>query len=184
MMVAEAAAKERQKGEAFKGMKYQECEERAGKCPDCHIPHTYQRVLKNGARIQWPSEGFRSCPKYREMTPVERGNRIEAAGACRRCTSWAHKTKDCWIDLSKRTACFKEVNGETCKKDHHTSLHESQNAYCQANGIVNVTFKQDGDMVLLSIELVKCQDGDGREFTAILFSDSGATITLCLHSWA
>ena len=39
-------------------------------------------------------------------------------------------------------------------------------------------------MVLLSIELVKCRDEEGREYTAILFSDSGATITLCLHSWA
>ena len=109
-----------------KSSKYLECEKRAGSCPDCKIPHTYQRVVKGGVRIQWPSEGFRSCPAYRALTPVERGLRIEKAKACRRCTSWAHKTEDCWIDISRRPACFKEEGGKVCQQDHHTSLPTQQ----------------------------------------------------------
>ena len=167
-----------------KSAKYKECEERAGNCPDCHVPHTYQRVLRNGVRIQWPSEGFRSCPKYRALTPEERGKRIEEAKACRRCTSWAHPTSQCWIDLAKRPACLKEENGQACMRDHHSSLHGSRNKYCEAHATVNVSYRDGGEFVLLSIELVQCRDEQGKEFTAILFSDSGATITLCLHSWA
>ena len=69
VMASVAAAQDGQPVQ--KSPKYIECEQRAGSCPDCKVPHTYQRVVKNGVRVQWPSEGFRSCPLYRAMTPED-----------------------------------------------------------------------------------------------------------------
>ena len=74
---------------------YKRAEAKAGKCPLCKLPHSYQRPSVSG-HLTWPSAQLGSCEIYQKMSPVERGQKIQELNACPKCTNWTHQRKDCW----------------------------------------------------------------------------------------
>merc|ERR1711867_402982 len=150
-----------------------------GKCPDCDVVHTWDRPRGTGTR-PWPSDQFRNCPRFMALSSEEKAARIERAGGCPRCSSWRHGPADC--RNRRPTLCEVKVGSGVCDRPHLQILHESKNAYCHANSVVNASINERGDLVLLGVQKVKVagqQSGEG-----ILFYDSGSTLTLCRHDWA
>ena len=42
-----------------------------GPCPDCGLLHVWEsRRGQKGGTVQWPSEQFRNCPLFLEMSPA------------------------------------------------------------------------------------------------------------------
>ena len=60
--------------------------ERTGKCPDCKELHTYNKKVGTKV-IPWPSEHFKSCPRFMAMSPTDKAKQIEKANGCPKCTS-------------------------------------------------------------------------------------------------
>ena len=159
---------------------YNEAASKKTKCPDCKVLHHWDKPTRDG-KVKWPSDQFRSCPRYNALTPEEKGRKIESVRGCPKCTSWAHEAKDCWDN--RPLICRKMDNGVQCNKPHHSGLHSSKSHYCSANVVVNASINDSGEIILLGMQQVqvKTDMGDG---TAILFYDGGSTITLCRHDWA
>ena len=104
---------------------------------------------------------------------------MEQAKGCPKCTSWRHKPRDC--RMRRPLPCRKLVGNEECDRQHHVSLHDSKNAYCSANSVVNVSVNAKGQMILLGVQEVAVKESTTG---TILFFDSGSTLTLCTHKWA
>ena len=77
---------------AYGGQSYQtafDAEARVrGSCPDCKVGHVWERKKRTGGTELWPSDQFRNCPKFLEMTPAEKAARIERGRGCPKSTSW------------------------------------------------------------------------------------------------
>ena len=151
-----------------------------GPCPDCDEVHFYKRTLGK-EQVDWPSDQMRSCPRFLALSPVERGNRIEAAQGCPKCTSRRHRLDQCWN--RQRNVCKEKVNGQVCDRPHDTMLHHSKSNYCVSNAVINASINKQGEIILLGIQRVRVMVGD-KETWAVVFYDSGSTLTLCLHKWA
>merc|ERR1711867_48213 len=104
-----------------------------------------------------------------------------AAKGCCRCTSWAHQAKDC--RSRRQSGCREKVGAGICGKQHLEMLHNSGSAYCKANALVNASVNERGELVLLGVQPIMVQ-GKSAQYSAILFHDSGSTLTLCRHGWA
>ena len=66
-------------------------------------------------------------------------------------------------------------------------LHDSQNAYCQANVAIMSTKGakcHGGFTILLEIQEVSVKVNTNDTIQALLFWDPGATLSLCTHLWA
>ena len=114
------------------------------------------------------------------MSAEEKAARIERAGGCPKCSSWHHGPGQC--RNRRPTLCKAKVGAGLCNRPHLEMLHESKNAYCEANMAVNVTITERGDMVLLGVQKVKVVGKSSKE--GVLLYDSGSTLTLCRHEWA
>ena len=117
------------------------------------------------------------------MTPEQRGAKVEELKACPKCTDWRHGKKQCWMT---GLVCKEKENGARRRRGHHTSLHHSKNAFCEANAIVACMDQRRGskDVVLLAIQEVDVKSQGGLPLKAIVFHDDGATVSLCRHTWA
>ena len=101
-------------------------------------------------KIPWPSSHLDSCPKWKELSPTDRAAKVEEFKACCKCTNWKHESRHCW----KQGLICKEMDGDhRCRKPHHSLLHGSGNAYCQANTLVKCIDDRLGQkaLVLLAI---------------------------------
>ena len=68
-----------------------------------------------------------------DKSAVDRGRMQESLRGCRICTSWLHNATRCHqLRSSVKLYSNREERGKRCIKGHHTSLHMSQSAYCQA----------------------------------------------------
>ena len=173
-------------GEAFASKEaqeaaYQKAAKRVGKCPDCKVLHTLDKPMQGGKTIKWPSDQWRNCPQFMAMSSVDKAARIERAKGCPKCTSWGHQLPACRV--RRPDPCRQPVANGLCDRLHHVSLHDSKNQYCNANPVVNVSINSKGQMILLGVQQVHVETVEGDK-TAILFYDSGSTLTLCTHSWA
>ena len=61
------------------------------------------------------------------------------------------------------------------------TLHDSKNEYCSANALVNASVNSRGQLILLGVQQVKVKLEE-EDSEAVLFYDSGSTLTLCTHS--
>ena len=100
---------------------------------------------------------------------------------CPRCTSWTHDAANC--KNRRPTVCKEKVNGAPCGRPHLGMLHGSGSAYCNANAALNISVASSGAVVLLGVQEVRARGKEG-ELGAVLFFDSGSTLTLCRHGWA
>ena len=115
---------------------YQKAEKRVGLCPLCKKKHTYKKREGSGT-TDWPSSHLESCEEFLKLTAVERGKKIQALKACPRCTCWLHRADQ--ADKCKKTTgpiCTRIMNGNRCDCMHSDMLHDSRNAYCEANVVV------------------------------------------------
>ena len=69
---------------------------------------------------------------------------------------------------------------------HHTDLHDSDSAYCEANNVLVNCSHRKGEkaVVLLAIQGVWSLSNAGLKTWTVVFHDDGATLSLCTHSWA
>ena len=115
------------------------------------------------------------------LTPQGMAERLERAKGCPKCTSWRHAAKDC---RNPRTTICKVPEGNgVCDRAHNDLLHGSGSAYCESNAVINVSITERGEIVLLGVQRVEARCVEGRQ-DAIMFYDSGSTLTLCRHEWA
>ena len=66
-----------------------------------------------------------------------------------------------------------------CDKPHHSMLHGSGNAYCQANHVLSTSVMPKDELILLGVKRVQALTSQDRQ-SGILFYDSGSTLTLRL----
>ena len=166
-----------------------QAKERAGACPICGKEHSYKRKFQWG-EMDWPSAMMRSCPKYMEMNPVQRGKKVEEVKGCCKCTSWKHQkgAKQCPRGTS---LCTVLESGQKCDKGHDVSLHGSGSRYCSAASVIAVSNSQQRkeeeedrfSPVLLEIQRVQLVV-EGVVEETVLFFDNGSTVMLCTHRWA
>ena len=139
------------------GQTYQEAYEAEarirGVCPDCKVMHVWEHKKRTGGTEMWPSDQFRNCPKFFEMTPADKAARIERARGCPKCTSWRHGPQNC--RNLRETICKMAVGNGVCDKPHLNMLHGSGNAYCQANHVLSVSTTPNGELVLLGVQQVQ-----------------------------
>ena len=52
---------------------YQEEARKVGNCPDCGVLHTWNK-MQGGTRAPWPSDQYRNCPKFLQLSSAEKGH--------------------------------------------------------------------------------------------------------------
>ena len=153
-----------------------------GPCPDCRVLHVWEKRKRQGSgMMQWPSDQFRNCPLFLEMSPAQKAAWIEHARGCPKCTSWKHVSKDC--SILRNTICKVPVGTGVCNKPHHSMLHGSGNAYCQANHCLCFSNSTPRQSVLLEVQRVLVVTMQGSEEGVVIF-DHGSNLTFCPHDWA
>ena len=51
-----------------------------GPCPDCRIVHVWDRKKRQGRGTEkWPSDQFRNCPLFLELSAEQKAPRIQSA---------------------------------------------------------------------------------------------------------
>ena len=110
---------------AYGGQTYQEAYEAEarirGVCPDCKVMHVWEHKKRTGGTEMWPSDQFRNCPKFLELTPADKAAQIEQARGCPKCTSWRHGPQNC--RNPRETICKMAVGNGVCDKPHLNMLH-------------------------------------------------------------
>ena len=151
---AEHSDNEEHRAEAFvsdaeRVSKYHDAERRFGKCIYCKQHHTYRRKVGDEV-MDWPSERLYTCSKFMALPLSERVEFIENKKLCPRCLAWNIHDKDkCPV---KGYACRETDDGARCKRNHHSSLHQSKSNYCDAAAVVASTGNVNEVRILLAVQ--------------------------------
>ena len=105
----------------------EEVRQKVGKCPICKGEHTFKN---RWSTTGWPTDRLFTCMKFNDMNSKQRGETLQKAGGCARCTSWNHNKSVCRIDVID---CQETINGSRCHKDHSRLVCNSGVAYCLAS---------------------------------------------------
>ena len=76
-----------------------EVKKQLGNCPACkQAAHVYTRQFPFG-KAEWPSRRLDNCPQFLSKAAKERGELIEEAKGCYKCTGWSHQGETCFIKI-------------------------------------------------------------------------------------
>ena len=122
-----------------------EVKKKSGDCPLCKKPaHVYTRQFPFG-KAEWPSRRLDNCPLFMSKTAKERGEIVEKAKACYKCTGWFHQGDACFIKT--RSNCSVVAGGKACGGVHHKLLHGSGVAFCHKVHVVAADGDREDDQL-------------------------------------
>ena len=89
-----------------------EVKKQLGNCPACkQAAHVYTRQFPFG-KAEWPSRRLDNCPQFLSKAAKERGELIEEAKGCYKCTGWSHQGETCFIKI--KSNCSVIAGGKAC----------------------------------------------------------------------
>ena len=159
-------------------------------CPACEQYHTFQGrdgVVRPSTRL--------GCPAFKQLTINERVSMLEDSNGCARCMDFTgrHQRDSCPYrgQDGQLWTCNAEVNGVRCGKEHHQSLHGTNNKfamYTQVNR-VHVSRAPTDEEINASLKgttLLQLQDVpvEGSNIMCMTFFDTGSTVHLVRRGYA
>ena len=170
-------------------------------CPACKGQHS----VKKG-NDTWYKTSLYFCNTFRNMSPDQRANLVQAANGCALCLDWTgtHQRDNCSTKIGKKGVQLANCSitdnntNSKCNKKHHTMLHGTGNQFCnliQACRSSNIyqaiptendllAAKQDVLLQLQSIPAKSLKADSTTDVQCLTFWDNGSTIALVREEFA
>ena len=169
-------------------------------CPACNGQHS----IKQGNDTLFRTSLY-FCDKFKNLSPSERANLVQAAGGCALCLDWtgSHQRDKCSTKLGRKQLPLSNCNvvdnnNVKCGRKHHTMLHGTTSQFCNLVRSCRVPVPPVQDPppdqedllaaradVMLQLQWVPVKTvHPGITVQCLTFWDNGATIALVREAFA